>query len=94
MSTTIDEKLTITERLETLLRAGHAVVLRRRGERYEIATACVTDDADLLGAWTQDLESLLCEGVPHEIEFSLEQSCGATLGEALRCVLDLNRLPY
>lgn len=94
MPTTIDEKLTTTERLESLLRAGHTVILRLRGELYEIATAIVTDDAVRSEAGRQDLESMFCEGLPHDIEYSLEQSGGETLGEALRVVLELNDLPY
>ena len=94
MTTDIDEKLTITERLETLGEAVNLIVLRKTASGWDVATADVTDADDAKAASNQSLDSLLCEGVPCDIEFSLEEACGETLGEALRAVLELNRLPY
>jgi len=92
--TNIDTKLTTLEQLESLGDAVNVIVLRKTFNGWDIATANVTDSDETKAANNQPLESLLCEGVPHDIEFTLESATGRTLADAVRDVATLNDLPY
>ena len=91
MTTDIDEKLTTLERIHELLNAGHTVVLRKRVSQYDVSIAIPCDKP---ACDRQPLETLLCEGVPHEVECVLESATGNTLADVVRDVTTLCDLPY
>lgn len=86
----IDTKLTTIENLVALADVVNVIVLRKTHVGWGVGTASVTDADEAKAANNQPLESLLCEGVPHDIEFTLESVSGDTIQDAvlaafLRC---------
>jgi hypothetical protein len=94
MTTDIDTKLTTIEDIDRLGDAVNLIVLRKTFHGWEIGTAVVTDDDETKAANNQPIQSMMCEGVPHDIEFRLESATGNTLGDVVRDVLTQADLPY
>jgi len=91
---TIDTKLTTIEQIQSLLDFGAVLILRKRGDVVDCSSAKVWNDAEMIDANRQSLESVLCEGVDSDIEYVLESATSRTLSDAVRNVAAFNDLPY